>query len=191
MSRADPINMSWGASEGLQAHFEILARYNRWANARLYDAIAALGDEPFRRDVGLFFGSLHRTLNHMLLADRIWLFRLTGEQPEQGPLGRVLHEDLAALARARIETDERLIRTVDDFPAGPIVETVRFRMMNGLDVQTSVTAVLSHLFNHQAHHRGQAHSALTILGAGSVELDLLLFELERAAGSRGPATGDH
>jgi uncharacterized damage-inducible protein DinB len=191
VSRADPMNMAWGAREGLQAHFEILARYNRWANARLYDAIAVLGDEPLRRDVGLFFGNLHRTLNHILLADRIWLFRLTCEQPEQGPPGRVLHDDFAALARARIETDERLIRIIDNLPAGPVADIVRFRMMNGLDVQTSVTAVLSHLFNHQAHHRGQAHSALTILGAGSVELDLLLFELERGAGSRFPAKRDH
>jgi uncharacterized damage-inducible protein DinB len=162
----------------------MLARYNRWANGRLFDAVAKLGDERLRRDVGLFFGSVHRTLNHVLLADRIWLFRLTGEQPEQGPPGRVLHDDFHALLRARRETDERIVRTVDDFPDSDVAGTVRFRMASGRDVETSVAAVLSHLFNHQAHHRGQAHSALTILGAGSVELDLLLFELGPAAAQR-------
>ena len=60
-------------------HFQLFARYNAWANARLYDAVAALSPQDFARDLGGFFGSLRGTLNHNLVGDLIWLQRLTGE----------------------------------------------------------------------------------------------------------------
>jgi uncharacterized damage-inducible protein DinB len=60
------------------SQFQQLAAYNRWANAQLYAAALAMSDEAYRRPTGVFFGSLHGTLNHLLLADRIWLRRLTG-----------------------------------------------------------------------------------------------------------------
>ena len=63
----------------MKQHFMMFAAYNRWANARIYDAAAALPEEAFKRDVGAFFGSLMGTLNHILVADRIWLKRFTGE----------------------------------------------------------------------------------------------------------------
>lgn len=188
VSALEPASMPV-AGAALKAHFAMLARYNRWANARLFGAAAKLQEQALRRDVGLFFGSLHRTLNHILLADRIWLFRLTGEEPEQGPPGRVLHHDFAALLRARRQTDERLVRTVGELADVEVAGLVRFRMADGRDVETTVAAMLSHLFNHQVHHRGQAHAALTILGAASVELDLLLFELECGVGSGVAGTG--
>jgi uncharacterized damage-inducible protein DinB len=63
----------------MKAHFEQFAGYNHWANARLYQAAFALSDADYRRDVGAFFKSMHGTLNHLLVADRIWLKRLTGQ----------------------------------------------------------------------------------------------------------------
>ena len=63
----------------MKEHFEMLARYNQWANARLYGMAAALPDEAYRRNVGAYFGSLQGTLNHILTADRVWMRRLTGE----------------------------------------------------------------------------------------------------------------
>ena len=64
----------------VKAHFEQFAAYNRWANARLYHAALALSDADYRRDVGAFFKSMHGTLNHLLVADRLWLKRLTGKE---------------------------------------------------------------------------------------------------------------
>ena len=60
-------------------HFRQLAAYNRWANARLYAAALDLSEQAYRLHIGVFFGDLHGTLNHLLLTDRLWLKRLTGE----------------------------------------------------------------------------------------------------------------
>ena len=54
-------------------HFKLLADYNRWANKLLYGAVATIGDEAYFADWKAFFGSIHRTLNHILVGDRIWL----------------------------------------------------------------------------------------------------------------------
>ena len=63
----------------MKAHFDMLALYNRWANNRLYEAAAQLPDEDYRADRGAFFRSVHGTLNHVLVGDRIWMRRFTGE----------------------------------------------------------------------------------------------------------------
>src|SRR5207249_7934108 len=85
--------------------FRQLAAYNRWANARLYAAALDLSDQAYRLHIGVFFGSLHGTLNHLLLTDRIWLKRLTGEGDHPSRLNAILFEDRSELARARIADD--------------------------------------------------------------------------------------
>jgi uncharacterized damage-inducible protein DinB len=62
----------------MKTHFVMMASYNAWANARLYRMAGALADELYRKEVGTYFKSLHGTLNHLLVADRIWMRRLTG-----------------------------------------------------------------------------------------------------------------
>jgi uncharacterized damage-inducible protein DinB len=88
--------------------FPMLAAYNAWANRRLYDAVGALSDAQYREDTGLFFGSLHGTLNHLLVADRIWMRRFTGEGEAPDRLDAILHEGLAELRAARGEEDHRI-----------------------------------------------------------------------------------
>ena len=88
--------------------FRELAAYNRWANARLYAAALELSDQAYRIHIGVFFGSLHGTLNHLLLTDRLWLKRLTGEGDHPNELDAVLYADRKELTRARIEEDNRI-----------------------------------------------------------------------------------
>jgi uncharacterized damage-inducible protein DinB len=95
--------------------FEQLAAYNRWANARLYAAALGLSDQSYRLHVGVFFGSLHGTLNHLLLTDRLWLKRLTGEGEHPNRLDANLFEDRSELTRARIAEDARLIPVVESY----------------------------------------------------------------------------
>ena len=85
----------------MQRHFRSLARYNRWANARLYATAADLSVAQYNENRGAFFGSLNGTLNHLLVTDRIWMNRLTGSGPTYDRLNLVLHEDLATLRPAR------------------------------------------------------------------------------------------
>ena len=92
-----------------RGQFQQLAEYNRWANARVYGAALDLSDQGYRLYIGVFFGSLHGTLNHLLLTDRLWLRRLTGEGEHPNQLNAILYDDRAELTRARIaeEIDKR------------------------------------------------------------------------------------
>ncbi|PZA10898.1 damage-inducible protein DinB [Rhodopseudomonas palustris] len=158
-------------------HFAQFAAYNRWANARLYQAALALPDEAYRRSVGVFFGSLHGTLNHLLVADRIWLKRLTGEGEPPTRLDVILFDDLRELARARAAEDERIVRMIDGHDAAAFAEVVDYSNTSGKSFSQPRAAILSHFFNHQTHHRGQAHACLSILtGAEPPSLDLMSFQ---------------
>ena len=94
-----------------QEHFKQLAAYNRWANARLYAAALDLSELSYRLHTGVYFGSLHGTLNHLLLTDRLWLKRLTGEGDLPNDLNAILYEDRIELTKARIAEDNRLRRS--------------------------------------------------------------------------------
>ena len=73
--------------------FKQFAAYNKWANARLYAAALDLSEPAYRLRIGVFFGGLHGTLNHLLLTDSLWLKRLTGEGDHPNPLNAILYED--------------------------------------------------------------------------------------------------
>ena len=164
------------ADNAMKAHFSALAAYNHWANRRLYRAVAVLVEADRRRDVGLFFHSLHATLNHILLADRIWLGRLTGKDRESGPMDRILHEDFGDLTAARFTEDLRLTDFVDAIVKGDLDRPVTYRNTAGTSFDMSLSDILAHLFNHQTHHRGQAHTGLSIVTGGEPDsLDLLQF----------------
>ena len=158
----------------LKTHFEQFASYNRWANGRLYEAAFALSDSDYRRDVGVFFGSLHRTLNHLLVADRIWLKRLTGEGEHPDRLDAIMHEDRSQLALARAEEDERIVRFVASLDETTLAGTLKYANRTGQQFEQSRNDILAHLFNHQTHHRGHAHAILSIVtGREPPSLDML------------------
>lgn len=97
----------------MKRHFAMLAAYNRWANVRLYDMAAALPDELYRKPIGVYFKSLHGTLNHLLTADRIWLRRLEGKGDHPDKLNATIHDDLVSLRAARLAEDQRIVNFVD------------------------------------------------------------------------------
>ena len=156
-------------------HFQLFARYNAWANGRLYDAVEALPAEDFARDLGGFFGSLKGTLNHNLAGDLIWLQRLTGWGEAPDRLDAVLFDDLAELRAAREEEDARLADYVGGLSAEDLAGEVTFRNMKGEAHSQPLAPILAHVFNHQTHHRGQAHHMLSQLGASPPQLDLVYF----------------
>lgn len=163
-------------------HFQQLAAYNRWANARLYEAALALDEADYRRDVGAFFKSLHGTLNHLLATDRIWLKRLTGEGDAPSRLDAILHEDRRALAASRAAEDERIIGYIASLDEQAIAGIQHYLTTAGKPFEQQRREILAHLFNHQTHHRGQAHTILSIVtGREPPSLDLLLFQRGVAA----------
>ena len=162
-------------------HFRTFARYNRWANARLYAAACALSDGEYRADRGAFFGSLHGTLNHLLVGDRVWLARITGEGEAPKRLDEILHDRLDALTAAREREDARLMDVVDGLDGARLAATLHYANMSGKAQATPLAQVLAHLFNHQTHHRGQAHAIITSLGRAAPELDLIFYLREANA----------
>lgn len=164
--------------------FEQLAAYNHWANARIYQAALALPDALYRRDVGVFFRSLHGTLNHLLATDRIWLKRLTGQGEAPNRLDAIVHEDRAALALARDVEDARLRQVIDGYSDAELAAEFTYSNMSGQVQSQSRIDVLTHLFNHQTHHRGQCHACCSILtGAEPPSLDMVQFQRGAAAPS--------
>jgi uncharacterized damage-inducible protein DinB len=161
----------------MQAHFLSLAAYNEWSNARLYDAVSHLTDAQYREDRGAFFRSVHGTLNHLLVTDRIWMQRLTGSGEAPSRLDAILFEDRDALRDARAAEDRRIVAYVAALSDSDLAGTISYRRVSTPEpfVQP-ITQALAHLFNHQTHHRGQIHALLTGLIGRAPELDLLYFQ---------------
>ncbi|MFC4624165.1 DinB family protein [Daeguia caeni] len=160
----------------MKQHFQMLAYYNQWANERLYAAAADLSDADYRLNLGLFFGSIHATLNHLLVADRIWMKRLTGEGNHPDRLDAIIADNFIMLRDLRIAEDERICRYIDTMTSEQLAG--RFTYITLSDMRTvsqRVAPALAHFFNHQTHHRGQIHAALTRLGTDAPSLDLIQF----------------
>ena len=161
----------------MKRHFMMFAAYNQWANSRIYDACADLSEEEFGRNTGAFFGFMMGTLNHILTADRVWMKRFTGEGDAPATLDAIIHRALPALRAAREAEDKRIVQWVDGLSDKAFAG--RFSYMTVTDMRTisqRLSPALDHLFNHQTHHRGQAHMILTVLGRPSVPLDLIYFQ---------------
>jgi uncharacterized damage-inducible protein DinB len=178
----------------MKPQFAMLAAYNAWVNERLYDAASRLADADYRADRGAFFGSLHGTLNHLLLGDRIWLHRFTGEGDEPKDLDAILYDELAALREARRGEDARIVRYVAGLSEADLAGAVTYRSTRSpADIEQRLAPLLLHFFNHQTHHRGQAHCLLTMLTGEAPSFDLLVYQRQSGVslvrGSGGLAAG--
>ena len=125
----------------MHSPFAMMAAYNAWANRRLYDAAAALPDADYRADRGAFFKSVHGTLNHLLVADRIWMRRFTGEGEHPNRLDAILFEDLPGLRAAREAEDERIARYIDGLTDADLAGRFRYRTItNPRDIEQPLAA---------------------------------------------------
>ena len=167
----------------MKSRYTMFAAYNAWANERLYDAAAGLSDADYRADRGAFFKSVHGTLNHLLLADRIWMRRFTGSGEHPARLDAILCDAFAELRAARRAEDARITDWIASLSDAAIAGTLRYRtIVNPTTIEQALAPALDHFFNHQTHHRGQAHCLLTgIIGNDATpSLDLIVFQ--RATG---------
>lgn len=142
----------------LNDHFALLERYNRWFNGQILQACAELSDTQRKRDQGAYFGSIHGTLNHILLADQLWLGRFT-QTPVQFPsLDAQLHADFDELVADRQATDLRIHQLV----RSEILQQPQLAFTDsfGVDRTIPMHQALGHLFNHATHHRGQITTLL-------------------------------
>ena len=166
----------------MKEHFILLARYNAWANRRVYDAAASVSPQALDQDVGAYGGSIIATLNHLLLVDRNWLAQLSDGGEAADTLDEVLFDDLAELREARELEDERLIALTERLKDADLHEKVRYHTVRQpLVEELPLGCVLTHVFTHQIHHRGEMWVALSRIGATVKSYDMLCFQRETGA----------
>lgn len=169
----------------MKSRYQMFAGYNAWCNERLYDAAATLSDADYRADRGAFFRSLNGTLNHILVADRIWMRRFTGAGPLPPSLDAILYDDFPALRAARRTQDTLISRYIDGLSEADLLGTLRYRTVtNPQDIEQPLAPALDHFFNHQTHHRGQAHALLSaVIGNDKTpSFDLIIYQRQTGVG---------
>ena len=163
------------------AYVQRMARYNRWQNANLYGVADRLTDDERRRERGAFFGSVHKTLSHLLWADRIWMSRFGDSPPPEGGIAQSvsLYADWPALKQARTAFDDVIVTWADRLPPDWLDHDLTwFSKSAGREFVQPRWTLVTHLFNHQTHHRGQVHCMLTQCGGKPGDTDLFLMAAE-------------
>ena len=151
-----------------------LAAYNRWMNDRIYAACAKLSDEERKRDAGAFFKSVHGTLNHILLGDRVWFGRFVGVPFVVNALNQELYADFAELRAQRSRTDEDIIAWVNSLTDTEFDGQMSYMSTVNPQLRTyPFWVAVTHFFNHQTHHRGQVTTLLMQRGIDPGVTDLI------------------
>ena len=157
-------------------HARLLAEYNAWMNGKLYAACAALSDEERKLDRGAFFRSIHGTLNHLLLADSVWMGRFEGRPFAFRSLDQELYTSFDELWTQRTQLDERISAWVAGLSDAALAGKLQFT--SAITKRTHAPAlwkVVAHFFNHQTHHRGQLTALLSQAGVDYGVTDLFLL----------------
>ncbi len=158
-----------------------MARYNAWATDRLLAAVAPLDDAAYRRPLGLAFGSIHGTLNHLLVGEHLlWWPRIAEGRSPVVALDSEAETDRAALARRLREGAARWPGLIEGWSHDRLHGQLQYARLNGGTVTLPMAETMAHVFNHGTHHRGQISAALTALGQPAPELDLI-FMLQQEA----------
>jgi uncharacterized damage-inducible protein DinB len=159
--------------DSLVAHFQLMARYNSLANQALYGACVRLDEVELKRRRPAFFRSIYGTLNHILVADRIWLDRFSGKVVPPMNLDTILYANLDELQTARGMEDQRIIEFTQQL-LNPEFLNCRIPYTNsaGDNYEDVGSVLLAHFFNHQTHHRGQIHDMLIQTPITPPSLDL-------------------
>lgn len=153
-----------------------MAAYNRWMNERLYAVCAQLSDDERKKDCGAFFKSIHGTLNHILLADKIWMGRFLGHPYAATRLDMELHSDFHALREDRAEEDKRIVEWAASLTDAILAGELRYTgIVHRGTRKYEMWAIVAHFFNHQTHHRGQITTLLSQLGLDMGVTDLIML----------------
>jgi uncharacterized damage-inducible protein DinB len=173
-------------------HVRLMANYNGWMNARLYAAAGRLDASALREDRGAFFRSILGTLNHLVVADIIWMQRFA-THPTARPaletvagmatptaLDQILADDLGRLREVRDGLDRAITAFCDAIGEADLDAVLTYARTDGAAQRKRLGPLLSHFFNHQTHHRGQVTTMLSQAGVdvGVTDLNALIPSLD-------------
>ena len=158
--------------------FPTYARYNAWMNESLYAGCARLSDAQRKKDMGAFFKSIHGTLNHVLVGDRMWMARFTGKPFPALTLDAIVHKEFDELWATRRQFDEEIRDFVDKLKDDWLVQPFTFTSVAyGRTFTYPAWFLVMHMFNHQTHHRGQVTTLMKQCGVdpGPTDLPVMLM----------------
>lgn len=154
-------------------HFATLARYDLWATRRLFEHVDALPEADYRRDAGLFFKSVHGTLNHILVAEHeLWRPRFAEGVSPSLKLNAEIEPDRARLRERLIDGAAAWQPLIESWPENRFDGVLEYTSTDGVARRLPFALALTHVFNHGTHHCGQVTAAITALGLACPELDL-------------------
>ena len=173
-----------------RAYFTTLARYNVWATRALFEHVDALPEADYRRDCGLFFKSVHGTLNHLLVAEHeAWYPRFAEGISNKVALNAEVETDRARVRERLLDAAPRWLALIATFDAARFDGTLDYTTTRGVPQSLPFAATLGHVFNHGTHHRGQITAAITAMGRACPEIDLVwMLQAESAAARTEKAT---
>ncbi|WIX31815.1 DinB family protein [Salinicola sp. JS01] len=169
----------------LKDHFGLMATYNQWMNEKIYEAAGRLSAADLAKDRRAFFGSLLGTLNHLVVADILWLKRFAEhpacsislrevvDLPQPTGLDQIVFDDLERLAERRVWLDQKIIGWIAGLSDEDLDIILTYRNSKGVTFHRRYSSLILHFFNHQTHHRGQASTLLSQAGKDIGVTDLL------------------
>jgi uncharacterized damage-inducible protein DinB len=159
------------------AFVRTMAAYNAEMNRRIYAAAQRMPEAARRLPRGAFWGSIHGTLCHLLWGDQMWMSRFDGwaKPTLRQKDSATLIADFGDLQRARVDADERISSWAQRVTEAWLAqEQVWFSVSVNRELRQPRSLLVAHLFNHQTHHRGQAHAMITACGEQTGDTDLFL-----------------
>ena len=160
-----------------KSYFVVLSDYQQWANDRLFAALGGLDPALLNSPQGLFFDSIHHTTDHIMQVGWLWCARLRGE-PYQADFKRILYPDWNQLIEVTQSQCADLSLWLEARDEAFFDERLAFTSSNGQAREMWVRDVLTHVMNHQTHHRGQISAVITRLGGSAPEMDYFYYKIE-------------
>lgn len=148
--------------------------YNRWANARILDAVSKLSPEQFTMDLQSSHRSVRDTLAHILAAEWIWLERWKGASPK-ALLSPAEFSTVESLGQRWAQLEEDYRRFINGLTNDSLATVITYTNTRGENWSYPLGQMLQHVGNHSSYHRGQVVTMLRQLGADVNPVDLLVF----------------
>eukprot|EP01080_Neovahlkampfia_damariscottae_P010685 gene10685-3306_t len=165
----------------LQKHFLRMASYHKWSFERVFKSLEKVSKEDYHKNLGLFFKSIHGTLNHLYLADMVWYYRITGQHSKSNNLSpywmeekdfEKLFDNKQDVHDAIMEQCDVWLNLISKMSDSEFEKKFKYQNTKGVEFEKGYDLVFDHLFNHGTHHKGQITAALSILGSDTPVLDL-------------------
>ncbi len=175
----------------LLSNLQLMSQYNQLMNQKVYQIAQQLGEQKIQQNQGAFFDSILGTLNHIYVADVIWLRRFAqhskqyqslNQLPELNSyqaLDQIVSNNLETLTQLRQKLDIIMINWCQEIESQDLESSLLYIDTKGQQYQKNFGQLIQHFFNHQTHHRGQVSTLISQQGLDLGVTDLLMIICEQ------------